>query len=244
MADEGFIKIHRKILKWEWYEDVNVVKLFLHCLILANHKPKSWKGIAIERGEFITSLGNLAKGSGLSVRQVRTALGKLKATNEVTSEATNNFTLIKVNEYNTYHEKGKKSDMPNDNQSANERQTNDKRAATTKNVKNVKNDKNGKNKEKDLFLDFVKLTKEELGKLVKKFGEKGAEERIWNLNDYGHRKKKKFNEYTDHYRTILNWARREENGKDNRRGKQEPIKKAESKSGFIPGRETIITIED
>ncbi len=234
----GFIKIHRKILKWEWYADVNVVKLFLHCLILANHKPKNWRGFTIERGEFISSLGNLAKGCGLTVQQIRTAMNKLKSTNEVTSKATNKFTMITVTNYATYHVNEKESNKQDNKRVTNEQQTSNKQVTTTKNVKNVKNVKN-----KDIYLDFVKLTKEEYKKLEKKFGKKNAEQRIWTLNDYGHRKKKKFNEYTDHYRTILNWERRE-NGKNNQSSKRKPVTKAQSKSTVQTDCPTVITIED
>lgn len=243
MTDEGFIKIHRKILKWEWYDDVNVVKLFLHCLILANHKTKHWHGIPVVRGQFITSVSKLAKQTGLTVKQIRLALKKLNKTNEVASETTNRFTMITVNNYSTYHvnetKEGKQEDKQEDKQRANEGQTEGKQRATTKNVKNVKNDK----KLKETYMDFVKLTKDEHGKLVKKFGEKGADDRIWNLNDYGHRKKKKFNEYSDHYRTILNWERRADE-KDNRTSKRKPVEKAHSKSEEQSKRPTIITIED
>ena len=106
MIDEdnlGFIKIHRKILKWEWYTDISVKVLFIHCLILANHKPKNWQGIIIERGQFISSYKKLAKDSGLTVQEVRTALNKLKSTQEVTRITTNKYTMITVSNYSTYH---------------------------------------------------------------------------------------------------------------------------------------------
>ncbi len=228
-------------MNWEWYGNANVVRVFLHLLMLANHKPNQWEGINVERGQTIRSYGHLATALSLSVQQIRTALNKLKSTNEITVETTNRFTMITISNYSTYHDTEKESNKRNNKQITNEQQTNNKQITTNKNEKNEKNDKK---KEKDLYLDFVKLTKDEHEKLVKKFGEKGTEDRIWNLNDYGHRKKKKFNEYTDHYRTILNWERRKDSGKDNRGRKQEPIKKAETKSSFIPGRNTVITIED
>ncbi len=132
MIDEdnlGFIKIHRKILKWEWYTDVPVKVLFIHCLILANHKPKNWRGTIIERGQFISSYGKLASSSGLSVRQVRTALGKLKSTQEVTSKTTSKYTMITISNYSAYHINERKcdttSDTKRDKQTTNKRQTND-----------------------------------------------------------------------------------------------------------------------
>lgn len=47
---EGWVKIYRSILTWEWYSDINVRVLFIHLLLKANHAPKSWRGIEIQAG--------------------------------------------------------------------------------------------------------------------------------------------------------------------------------------------------
>ena len=93
----GFIKLHRRFLKWEWYNDINARILFLHCLLRANHEPTTWQGQEIKKGQFITSLSNLAKEVGLSVQQVRTALDKLKITHEITHETTRHNSIISIN---------------------------------------------------------------------------------------------------------------------------------------------------
>ena len=80
MYTEGYIKMHRKILEWEWYEDINVYRLFTHLIFTANWTEQKWQGITIERGQRIISLGHLAKETGLSIQQVRTALKKLEST--------------------------------------------------------------------------------------------------------------------------------------------------------------------
>lgn len=98
----GFIKLHRRFLKWEWYNDINSRILFLHCLLRANHEPTIWQGQEIKRGQFITSLSNLAKEVGLSVQQVRTALDKLKTTHEITHETTRHNSIISINNWNKW----------------------------------------------------------------------------------------------------------------------------------------------
>ena len=40
--NEGFIKIYRQLLEWEWYTDTNTKVLFLHCLLKANFKTKKY----------------------------------------------------------------------------------------------------------------------------------------------------------------------------------------------------------
>lgn len=133
-SNDEFIKIFRKMVSWEWYTDVNTTKLFLHCLLMANWKPGRWKGLSYERGQFYTSLDHLSKETGLTVREVRTALAHLKSTNEVTSKTTNKNTLITVVSFDLYQ--GERQA---------ERQTSDKQATSKR--QQYKNNKNNKNKE-------------------------------------------------------------------------------------------------
>jgi len=127
MFKNGFIAIHRKMAEWEWYHDTNVVRVFLHCLIKANWKEKNWQGNIIPRGTFITSYQHLADETSLSVRNVRTALKKLKTTSEVTIKTTNKFTMISITNYNEYQDIDKQSDK----QTTIKRQSNDKQTTTT-----------------------------------------------------------------------------------------------------------------
>lgn len=80
MFTEGFISLHRKILDWEWYDDINVFRLFTHLLLTANWTTAKWHGIEILPGQRITSRETLSKETGLSTQQVRTALKKLQET--------------------------------------------------------------------------------------------------------------------------------------------------------------------
>ena len=146
---EGWIKIHRKILEWEWYKDNNTKILFLHLLLTANHKEKKWQGITILRGQKLTSLQHLAEETNLTIQQTRTSLNKLKLTNEITIETTNKNTLITIEKYSDYQDKDEENNIQNNtqnnNQITNEQQTNNKQITTNKNDKNIKNDKNEKN---------------------------------------------------------------------------------------------------
>ena len=99
---QGFIKLHRQITEWEWYSNINVCRLFIHCLLKANHKDNKWQGIVIERGSFITSIENLAFETGLSGQQIRTALNKLKSTGEITSKTTNRYSVISIKNWDMY----------------------------------------------------------------------------------------------------------------------------------------------
>lgn len=133
MIDNGWVKLHRKFVNWEWYDDINTKVLFLHLLMKANHKDKEWRGNLIKRGSFITSLSHLSKETGLSVRKIRTSIVKLESTGEIDKVSTSVNTCITISNYNEYQH--------NDKASTNDRQTSDKRATTTKNEKNIKNEK-------------------------------------------------------------------------------------------------------
>ena len=107
MNDDGFIKIHRRMLKWEWYKDTNTKVLFLHCLLKANWKDGRFQGIEVPRGSFVTSLSTLSeelssKEQTFTVQNVRTSLKHLTLTGELTSKSYSKYRIITVNKYNEY----------------------------------------------------------------------------------------------------------------------------------------------
>ena len=112
----GWIKLHRVFLEWEWYQDSNTTRLFIHCLLSANHKDNKWRGILIKKGSFITSYNNLAEQLNLSKQQIRTALNKLILTHEITLETTHKFTLIKIEKWALYQDDNILSNTVNDTQ--------------------------------------------------------------------------------------------------------------------------------
>ena len=67
---DGWIKIYRKMLDWEWYRDVNTKSLFLHLLLIANSKDGEWQGVPIKRGQVATSLSSLARELGMSIQTI------------------------------------------------------------------------------------------------------------------------------------------------------------------------------
>ena len=98
----GWIKLHRKITDWEWFEDKNTFIVFITLLLMANHKEKKYKGIVIKIGTIVTGRDILARQTKLSVQQIRTALNKLKLTNEITIETSPQGTVIEIVNYKKY----------------------------------------------------------------------------------------------------------------------------------------------
>lgn len=137
----GWIKLHRSLLDWEWYDDVNVKCLYLHCLMRANHKPKKYRGTMIETGQFTTSQEVLAKELHLSIMQIRTAINKLKSTGEITVKANNKFSMISITNWDSYQD----DNRPGNKRTTNEQQASNRPVTTNKNVRR----KEGKNKDKE-----------------------------------------------------------------------------------------------
>ena len=77
---ETWIKLNRNMLEWRWYKDQNTKALFIHLLIKASIKNQDYRDVSVRRGELVTSLATLANETGLSIQNVRTALGHLKST--------------------------------------------------------------------------------------------------------------------------------------------------------------------
>lgn len=99
---QGFISVHRSILDWEWYDDTNTYRVFLHLLLTVNFEDKQWRGMTILRGERIFSFATIAQELGQSFQQVRTAVAHLESTGEVTRRKTPLGTVITVNNFNLY----------------------------------------------------------------------------------------------------------------------------------------------
>ena len=130
----GWIKIHRQILDWEWYSDTNSFRLFMHLILRANHKEKKFKGLILNAGSVVTSRDILAIEIGLSVQQIRTALNKLKSTNEITIKSSSQGTLIQIVNYSKY--------QVSTSESTNEQPINNHQTTTNNNV----------NKERNIFI--------------------------------------------------------------------------------------------
>ena len=139
MDNQGFIFLHRRFLDWEWYGEPNMVTLFIHILLSANYEAKRWKGIEIERGQFITSLQSLSDAIGVSVMKVRTCLKRLEETGEITTKTTNKYSVITICKYDSYQSQNSDANK----QITNNQQTDNKQIT----IKQQSNNNNIINKE-------------------------------------------------------------------------------------------------
>lgn len=133
--DNGWVKIFRKLDEWGWYKDSKTLHLFIHLLLHANHKSKTWQGITVERGQFVTGLLSLKTATGISIQTIRTGLARLEATGEITQKSTNKFTIITLCNYSEYQGYTEDSQQTTNKQLTNNQQT-------TNNKQECKKEKN------------------------------------------------------------------------------------------------------
>lgn len=100
----GWVKLHRKFQNWEWYKKSEMVHLFLHLLLSANHKDNTWQGTEVKRGQLVTGRQALVRETGISERTIRTCLDRLTKTGELTSKTTNRFTIVTICNYDEYQD--------------------------------------------------------------------------------------------------------------------------------------------
>lgn len=136
---EGWIKLHRKMLVWEWFDDSEMIQLFIYLLISVNHKPKRWHGITVERGQIITSPIALAKELKSTPKRIRARIEKLIKCGVLGKQTTNKYTILTICNYDKYQD----GEKVNDKEKANGGQTEDKRRANK--GQQLKNDKKEKN---------------------------------------------------------------------------------------------------
>ncbi len=208
MLEKGFVMLHRSILNWEWYDDISTKTLFLHLLLTANWQDENWHGMTVRRGQRVCTVATLAQETNLTVRNVRTAISHLKATNELTNEPTSanapKSTVFTLLNYEKYQSATKET--------TNQRQVIDKSPTNYRQQLNNYNNYNnaitqeGRRapvREKLLFGTNVFLTRDQYDLLIYDYGKEDTDEMIEILSRY---KIETGKEYESDYHAITKWV--------------------------------------
>lgn len=172
MLNQGFVLLHRSILDWEWYSDLNTRALFLHLLVTANYEDKDWMGINIKRGERVYSRAKLSSECGISEQSVRTALKRLISTGEVTSRNFSKYSIITISNYDKYQQPTSKS-------TSNQPATNQQLTSNQPQLNNIKKD----NKSNKYNPPIVPLGFDELWKAYPRKQSKAAAQKSYRKLD-------------------------------------------------------------
>jgi hypothetical protein len=159
-------------------------------ILKANHKEKRYKGIELNSGQIITSRDILAKETGLSSQQIRTALNKLISTNEITSVTSSQGTILQVVNYEKY--------QLSTNEITNEQPTSNQRATTNNKEKN--------NKE-NIYRSFehLSISVGDFNKLCVNYTKEQIDEILDQIQNY-----RKNKEYSSLYLTAKKWLKKNE----------------------------------
>ena len=208
MIDEGYIKLHRKMLTWEWYTDTNTFRVFMHCLLMANWKDARFMGQEIPRGSFATSYPQIAKQTKLSIQNVRTAINHLKSTGELTVKTTPKFSVITVVNYCLYQDDNRVSNsrLTGNQQATNRQLTTIEEIKEYKKEKNISHDAREEEKHPYGINNNVYLSDGEMDELIRSYPDDYTD-MIENLSTY---MKSKGKYYPDHYETMMRWKRQDE----------------------------------
>ena len=164
--NNGYIRLHRKFLEWEWLQNPNDVSLFIHLLLMTNWKDSKYKDIDVPRGSLVTGRKELSKKVGVTEQQIRTSLNHLKSTNVITTKSYSKFSIISINNYDKYQVVNQEDNQqPTSNKPATNQQVTtyeesnkeiNKKEEIYKEEKNIYfQDKKLNNK----FLEFLKIRK-------------------------------------------------------------------------------------
>lgn len=105
----GWVKLHRKLLEWEWYGDAHMVHLLVHLLLTATHEDRKYKGLTIKRGQLVTTIKELAETLGTPESSTRLRIKRLKSCGFISIKVANNKTTITICNYDSYQMREKDS---------------------------------------------------------------------------------------------------------------------------------------
>ncbi|MGI8314910.1 DnaD domain-containing protein [Halobacillus mangrovi] len=148
---QGWLKLHRKILHSEIFENEKLLKVFIYCLTKASHKSTESRvgrqKVTLKPGQFIFGRKKAALELSMKESTVRDYIKILQEDNVISVNTTNKYSVLTVENWGIYQSNDEEYDnkqtaekQQNDNSSPSERQQKDtyKNGRELKEVKNVK----------------------------------------------------------------------------------------------------------
>jgi hypothetical protein len=157
-VDYGYIKLYRKLLENPIFQNPNLLKVFIWCLLKATHKEyKQLVGlqqIKLLPGQFIYGRNKAAEELKMTPSTAHRYILCLKDFQILDIKANNKFSLVTVANWELYQS----NDVEMDSKPNNKWTTNGQQMDTNKNVKNVKN--------KDIYISLPKELHEPLREYI------------------------------------------------------------------------------
>lgn len=132
MEDQGWVKIHRRLLNSRFGKDAEYLGLWTYLLLKANHDKEYYtsKGVKLGRGQFATGRKQIAEDTGLNENKVQRMLKKFEKYEQIEQQTFSKYRVITITNWDDYQSR--------------EQQVNNKRTASehytrTKEQKNKRN---------------------------------------------------------------------------------------------------------
>ena len=138
MTENGFIKLHRSIVSWEWYSDLNTKAVFLHLLLNANWEDSRFRGYDVPKGSLVTSYNSLSKALGISKQSVRTSINHLISTHEITIISHSHFSVVSIVNWEKYQGCEEETNTHSNTHSNTQLTLNQHTTNTIKEIKNIR----------------------------------------------------------------------------------------------------------
>lgn len=141
---EGWIKVHRKLLESNVFQNEKLLKVWIWCLLKATHTEQSpiigTQIVHLKPGQFIFGRNKAAVELNMKPSTVYKYMMVLQKGLNLELKCNNKFTVVTIVNWNLYQFDNKKS--------SSKVTTKEQQKNTYKNVKNVKNDINRKRNER------------------------------------------------------------------------------------------------
>ena len=207
-GEGGFVKDYRSKLDWEWFTDPKTAHLWEYICLRVNYEPSRFRGIEIRRGEMLESIKTISKNTGLSEKNVRTALEHLKSTGEVACKPTRYGLLINAIKYAHFQsqerETGTQTGTQPEYEVAGKWQGSGNEVATYKESKEYKEIK----KERSVYGSFAPPTREELQDYIRETGSSVDPDRFFDYYENNGWKTGK-TPMQDWRATVRSWEKRD-----------------------------------
>lgn len=150
---KGYIKLYRQIADNPIFQDSDMFKLWIYCLLKASHKKHE---VMVERqtvqlspGEFVTGRFALAEDFNKGVKKSKQVndrtlwrwMKTLEKWQMLSIKPTNKYSIVTIENWEFYQQQDRTNEHQNDHQMSSSCPSNDHQMSTNKNVKNEKNEK-------------------------------------------------------------------------------------------------------
>lgn len=209
----GYIKLHRSIVDWSYWNDHNTTRILIYLLVSVNYEQKKWRGIDIKQGELVTSYEKLAIATGLTVSQVRRSLTCLENDKQITRKTTNKMQAITLVKWEELQLEPKKT---TGKRQTNAQQKNSQTATTKESILFNNNILKKFDGQTHTLIEWIErntpivnkmnepITYEQAERIQEEYNAKHTAEVFQSMHNY----KKLLSDNQSAYLTFLNWMKR------------------------------------